>query len=1222
MKIFFSYGHDDNASFVERIKQELEKRHPDYSIWFDKSNIHAGDDWRRSIYSGISESDAVLAWLSRHSVREPGVCLDELRIAAGERSCEIASILLESPEEVRLPLSISHIQYLDLSDWKEKHAAGDAVFQPWFEEKLQAIDAMVSKGKAFSGEVEQLRAKLMPRQFTGSYLDRMQGLLKDGFVGREWLFNDIQDWLEHDRRRKVFCITGEPGIGKSALVAQFAAQNKVQVVGIHFCAAGSSLDEPRSVILSLAFQMGTRLPAYRRYLLTHDFDFARLSEEDLFSKLITEACSFGIDGGRQPCLLIVDGLDEASGELARFIAQHYRELPDWLYFLVTSRPNDRHVKAHLDAMNPRVLSATDERNEADARLYVRKWLDEAGVEDARHDQIEKHVLRASAGNFRYLSFLRGMVQNGVIDLDEFVEGEVFPRGLSSLYQSCMDRIFPDGRGFSEQARPVLSMLACCGATPLAFGVLLPVLKKNYGLTESAVRDTLGRLGSLVRINANRIPRKQTVQIFHKSVSDWLLSDSNTLYCLDREEASTFLIRYLWDKMTKSCDSEELLEEFRDSHAALLGQLLLDKLAPGEGLTPDRLDAFDGTLLKELGITKRKWEKNGYIIDEYTQYYDPKNKGICEPWILLDYLCCAYFYGKINDYTVGASIYLLSLFPVKKFPEWATSFYEKQYKLVIEKHGKESKEQFFALDLLLTVYTNHPDSEYKDKVKALIQNAMPDVEKALGKNDRVLAFFYERLAHISLHDEDEKRVEKYHIKAIKIHKKIFEKWKKSLPADEAELCQILLDTPDKRKSLTVKQKKTLETLRKNSYSAYLLGDSLQEYAEFLNDSERYDEALQALNDAESIFYLNDENAQYFCNETKASALTGLRNFDAAILLRQKSFEKELQLYGPEHKNTLSCLSNLSTAYADKAEACDDKEALEKAIEIQKQVVASEASLQSDGVPTALARYELADLLRKAGRIEEALHQSQIAYESGLKNRAIYTFTIYRIWKTMIDCKLDLYPSEVDFVEEMKIVLHTVEDYWGKYDKHTYEIYHELLLGMDTSKYPLLDVYRDYADITQRMYGEKSNEFLDVCLDFGWQLYLAGDHVQAEDYEQALEMFKKCRSIADMQGDKADEELSVLIGLCLVWVLFQLEKHSECVAQYRELKELIEEYDVPPLLLRLATADAGRAYAALGKKKDALKCLEQARDMAEEAEEEEETALLETECQNLRGTGKRA
>lgn len=1221
MKIFFSYGHDDNAPFVERIKQELEKRHPDYSIWFDKSNIHAGDDWRRSIYSGISESDAVLACLSRHSVREPGVCLDELRIAAGERSCEIASILLESPEEVRPPLSISHIQYLDLSDWKEKRAAGDAVFQPWFEEKLQAIDAMVSKGKAFSGEVEQLRAKLMPRQFTGSYLDRMQGLLKDGFVGREWLFNDIQDWLEHDRRRKVFCITGEPGIGKSALVAQFAAQNKVQVVGIHFCAAGSSLDEPRSVILSLAFQMGTRLSAYRRYLLTHDFDFARLSEEDLFSKLITEACSFGIDGGRQPCLLIVDGLDEASGELARFIAQHYRELPDWLYFLVTSRPNDRHVKAHLEAMNPRVLSATDERNEADARLYVRNWLDEAGVEDARRDQIEKHVLRASAGNFRYLSFLRGMVQNGVIDLDEFVEGEVFPRGLSSLYQSCMDRIFPNGRGFSEQARPVLSMLACCGATPLAFGVLLPVLKKNYGLTESAVRDTLGRLGSLVRINANRIPQKQTVQIFHKSVSDWLLSDSNTQYCLDREEASTFLIRYLWDKMTKICDSEELLEEFRDSHAALLGQLLLDKLAPGEGLTPERLDAFDGTLLKELGMTKKKWEKNADIIDEYTQYYDPKNKGICEPWILLDYLCCAYFYGKINDYTVGASIYLLSLFPVEKFPEWATFFAEDQYKLTIEKHGEESKERFSALDNLLDVYTDHPDPEYEDKAKALIQSAIPDAQKKLGKNSKELADLYTQLAKISLYDEDEKRVEKYHTTAISIYKKRFTLWKKKLSADQASLCQMLCDTPDKREQLDVKQKRDLEELRKNAGVVVGLNISLMNYAQFLNEKGSHAEALQTMNEVEGTYYLFDEEPPGDYASIKSDILQSLKRFDEAILLLQKSFEKDLRDYGADNDSTLVALSNLALGYANKAEACDDKEALEKAIEIQEQVVTGYASQQSDGFDTVQERHALAEWLYKAGRIEEALHQSQMAYESALKNRGINTLTIHDAWYTMIECKIDLAPSEVDFVEEMKIFLHAEEDYWGKYDKHTFETYKMLLTNyifvVDTSKDPLLDVCRDYADIAQKMYGENSGEFLDACLHLGWQL-----HVQAGEHEQALEMFRKCRSIADAQGDEADEYLSDAICLCLVCVLFQLKKYSECVAQYREGKKLIEAHGFPPLLLRLATADAGRAYAALGKKRDALKYLERAQGLAKEAEEEEEAAQLEAECQKLRNKGKRA
>ena len=355
--------------------------------------------------------------------------------------------------------------------------------------------------------------------------------------------------------------------------------------------------------------------------------------------------------------------------------------------------------------------------------------------------------------------------------------------------------------------------------------------------------------------------------------------------------------------------------------------------------------------------------------------------------------------------------------------------------------------------------------------------------------------------------------------------------------------------------------------------------------------------------------------------KSETLKGLKNFDEAIMLQQKNFEKDLQVYGANHDRTLVDLSNLALDYADKAEACDDKKALEKAIEIQEQLVPAYASQQSDGFYTVLERHTLAELLCKAGRIEEALHQSQMAYESALKNRCINTLIIHDVWFTMIRCKKELDPSEVDFVEEMKIFLHDEEDYWGKYDKHTFERYQKILNNyifvVDTSKDPLLDVCRDYADIAQRMYGKNSGEFLDACLHLGWQL-----HVQAGEHEQALEMFRKCRSIADAQGDEADEYLSDAICLCLVCVLFQLKKYSECVAQYREGKKLIEAHGFPPLLLRLATADAGRAYAALGKKRDALKYMERAQGLAKEAEEEEEAAQLEAECQKLRNKGKRA
>ena len=80
--------------------------------------IKPGDDWRYAITKGINESRGVLACLSKHSIRVPGVCLDELRIAVSERSRTVATVILESPESVSPPLSVAHIAPFDLSAWR------------------------------------------------------------------------------------------------------------------------------------------------------------------------------------------------------------------------------------------------------------------------------------------------------------------------------------------------------------------------------------------------------------------------------------------------------------------------------------------------------------------------------------------------------------------------------------------------------------------------------------------------------------------------------------------------------------------------------------------------------------------------------------------------------------------------------------------------------------------------------------------------------------------------------------------------------------------------------------------------------------------------------------------------------------------------------------------------------------------------------------------------
>ena len=48
--------------------------------------------WREASTKGILKSNSVVAFLSNHSTREPGVCLDEVRIAIGVKKGIIQTI--------------------------------------------------------------------------------------------------------------------------------------------------------------------------------------------------------------------------------------------------------------------------------------------------------------------------------------------------------------------------------------------------------------------------------------------------------------------------------------------------------------------------------------------------------------------------------------------------------------------------------------------------------------------------------------------------------------------------------------------------------------------------------------------------------------------------------------------------------------------------------------------------------------------------------------------------------------------------------------------------------------------------------------------------------------------------------------------------------------------------------------------------------------------------
>lgn len=513
LRIFLSYGHDSNEELVRRIQADLTARGHD--VWLDKDEIKAGDHWRRKITDGIVNSDRVLSFLSKHSTRDPGVCRDEIAIAIGVKGGNIQTVLVESEAEVQPPVNIGHIQWLDMHDWKQQRAAGDPSWSQWYSEKLAEIVRVVEsdESRRFAGEIDTLSERLKPIRSEA----RVYALLGKGYFGRSWLFAALERWRTERDGSRLFWITGDPGVGKSAFAAQLVHTRSDVVVAAHFIEWDKpDHRNPSRVICSLAFQLATRLPDYRKLLLTlpgiNEVD--RKEPAFLFDYLLANPLRTAIGGGREQHLIVVDALDEAGdadrNPLVEMLARHAPRLPAWLGLVVTSRP-EAAVKTPLQALNPLVLHTATEANRGDLREYLRHQLKAQLKEILDADQVVEQILDKSEGVFLYVERFCDDVQQHRLSLDR---PETFPRGLGGIFLQWLQRQFPNLEEYRNKVRPALrAILAAHEPLPCE------ILQKVFQWSNEDIQDFVRALGSLFPVVYDG--EIELIKPYHKSIADWL-----------------------------------------------------------------------------------------------------------------------------------------------------------------------------------------------------------------------------------------------------------------------------------------------------------------------------------------------------------------------------------------------------------------------------------------------------------------------------------------------------------------------------------------------------------------------------------------------------------------------------------------------------------------------------------------------------------------------------
>ena len=259
---------------------------------------------------------------------------------------------------------------------------------------------------------------------------RFQSLIQDkteDFVGREYVFDAIQTFIQ-ENKKGYFTIIGEPGQGKSAILAKYVQDTRCIA---HFNIQLQGPNRADQFLESVCNQL------IARYQMPYDYLPSNATQDGEFLGYLLDEVAQRKNG--QPVVIAVDALDEVDSGSYRdanilYLPPH---LPDGVYFIMTRR---RGVEVPFTTYVPNeIISLLDYQidSQRDVRLYIQNRVDDS---DNLRQQIEERqetiiifteiIAHKSENNFMYLRYVLFDIEKG---LYKDLSIDRFPQGLQGYY---------------------------------------------------------------------------------------------------------------------------------------------------------------------------------------------------------------------------------------------------------------------------------------------------------------------------------------------------------------------------------------------------------------------------------------------------------------------------------------------------------------------------------------------------------------------------------------------------------------------------------------------------------------------------------------------------------------------------------------------------------------------------------------------------------------------
>ncbi|KAK2151038.1 hypothetical protein LSH36_378g02053 [Paralvinella palmiformis] len=318
---------------------------------------------------------------------------------------------------------------------------------------------------------------------------------------RSRLMNPIQKWIageetDKDSVERVWLLTGQAGMGKSAVTAEVYRKNGSRLVVGHFFKCNHpNLDynDARFVLQSLARQLCGVVPDYAAALsrctqleATIEDGGAIIDLNEAFDVLFRQPL-FSIELNRSTTdrvLVVLDAVDECRpdtrNQLLKLINSFAEKTPDWLYLLVTSR-NENQILSQLENARTVEMKLTGD-NLADIKKFLKqpmsKHMDRISLDGGLTQLVKK-----TDGNFLCAKVLSGMLDQlspeKSIALREIES--MFPKGTINCYAAVF-KSFKDGLGkfvspneLNDKYQSIAGLL-CSAREPIPIDMLAETVK--------------------------------------------------------------------------------------------------------------------------------------------------------------------------------------------------------------------------------------------------------------------------------------------------------------------------------------------------------------------------------------------------------------------------------------------------------------------------------------------------------------------------------------------------------------------------------------------------------------------------------------------------------------------------------------------------------------------------------------------------------------------------